>query len=137
MKAKPIIHERTPDLFRSELSSIIDLKHELCLLAKQINWNFLDKEFEKLFPSRKGCPAIPTRLIVGLFFLKATYKTSDENMPRRWIENPYWQYFCVEQYMRHKFPIHPSSFSKWRKRLKAVYLEKLIFSQVRLFIIFF
>ena len=126
MKAKPKIHDRTPDMFRSELTSILDLRHELCLLAEQINWDYLDEEFGKLFPSTKGCPAIPTRLIAGLFFLKATYKTSDEDMPKRWVENPYWQYFCGEQYMQHKFPIDPSSLSKWRKRLKEVDLEKLL-----------
>lgn len=126
MKAKPIIHDQTPDLFRSELTSILDLQHELCLLAEQINWEYLDEEFGKLFPSSVGCPAIPTRLIVGLFFLKATYKTSDEDIPKRWIENPYWQYFCGEQYMQHEFPIDPSSLSKWRKRLKEVDPEKLL-----------
>ena len=126
MKAKPIMYEKTPDLFRSELTSILDLRHELCLLAEQINWEHLDEEFGKLFPSSTGCPAIATRLIVGLFFLKATYKVSDENIPRCWIENPYWQYFCGKQYMQHEFPIDPSSLSKWRKRLKEVDLEKLL-----------
>jgi IS5 family transposase len=47
-------------------------------------------------------------------------------MPNCWIENPYWQYFCGEQYMQHKFPIDPSSLSKWRKRLREVDLEKLL-----------
>ena len=126
MKAKPIVHDKTPDMFRSELTSILNLRHELCFLAEQINWKNLDEEFGKLFPSPRGCPAIPTRLIVGLFFLKATHKVSDENIPNRWIENPYWQYFCGEQYMQHKFPIDPSSLSKWRKRLKEVDLEKLL-----------
>lgn len=126
MKAKPKIHDKTPDMFRSELKSILDLRHELCLLAGQINWSHLDEECGKLFPSEKGCPATPTRLIVGLFFLKATYKISDEDVPKRWVENPYWQYFCGEQYMQHKFPIDPSSLSKWRKRLKEVDLEKLL-----------
>jgi len=126
MKAKPIIQDPTADLFRSELNSILNLRHELCLLAKQISWEYLDEEFGKLFPSPVGCPAIPTRLIVGLFFLKAMYKTSDEDIPKRWVENPYWQYFCGEQYMQHKFPIDPSSLSKWRKRLKEVDLEKLL-----------
>ncbi len=126
MKAKLKIIDKTPDLFRSELKSILNLRHELCLLAEQINWGYLDSEFAKLFPSHTGCPATPTRLIVGMFYLKAAYKVSDEDLPRKWIENPYWQYFCGEQYMCHKLPIDASSLSKWRKRLKEVDLEKLL-----------
>jgi transposase, IS5 family len=126
MKAKPIIHDQTLDMFRSELESILNLQHELCKLAKQIDWNYLDNEFGKIFPSQTGCPAIATRLIVGMFFLKAIYKLSDEEAVARWVENPYWQYFCGEQYLQHKFPMSPTSFSKWRKRLKEVDLEKLL-----------
>lgn len=126
MRSKVIIQDRTPDLFRSELNSILDLRHELCQLSKHINWEGLDEEFSKLFPSKVGCPATPTRLIVGLFFLKATYKVSDEDLPKRWVENPYWQYLCGEQYMQHKFPLDSSSMSKWRKRLKKFNLEKLL-----------
>lgn len=126
MKAKPLIHDKTGDMYRSELKSILNLKHELCLLSAQINWEDLDKILGKLFPSKTGCPAIPTRLIVGLFFLKATYKVSDEEIPKRWVENPYWQYFCGEQYLQHQFPIDSSSLSRWRKRLKGVDLERLL-----------
>ncbi len=126
MKAKPQKQEYEEDLFRSELSSILDLRHELCQLSEQINWYDLDIEISKLFPSKTGCPALPTRLIMGLFFLKATYKVSDEDLPRKWVENPYWQYFCGEKYFQHKFPIDPSSMSKWRKRLKDSECERLL-----------
>ena len=60
MKAKPKIFDKTSDMFRSELNSILDLRHELCQLSKQIDWDFLDAEFGKLFPSEKGCPATAT-----------------------------------------------------------------------------
>ena len=63
---------------------------------------------------------------MGLFFLKATYKVSDKDLPQRWVENPYWQYFCGEQYLQHNFPIDPSSMSKWRKRLKDSDCERLL-----------
>lgn len=36
---------------------------------------------------------------------------------RRWVENPYWQFFCGEEYFRHDLPIDPSSLSRWRKRI--------------------
>ena len=118
MKAKPKIHDKTSDMFRSELKSILDLRHELCQLSKEIDWEYLDEELGKLFPSEKGCPATPTRLIVGLFYLKAMYKVSDEDIPRRWAENPYWQYL-------HKFM---PGFAKVYGSLLQVNLDLRFFS---------
>ena len=125
MQARPIKHDVTSDLFRSELKSIINLGHELIQLSDLINWEELEKEFGKFFPSPCGKEATPTRLIVGLFYLKAAYKISDEDLPQRWVENPYWQYFCGEQYLQHQFPTDRTTISKWRKRLKETDVEKL------------
>ncbi|MBS4166255.1 hypothetical protein NEOC65_001340 [Neochlamydia sp. AcF65] len=27
----------------------------------------------------------------------------------RWVENPYWQYFCGHELWHHALPIHPTS----------------------------
>jgi IS5 family transposase len=126
MKSKPKIHESTPDMFRAQLKQILNLDHELCRLAEQVDWERLDEIFSGLFPSTKGKPATPTRLIIGLFFLKSINKVSDEELPRKWVENPYWQYFCGEQYLQHKEPIDATTMSKWRKRLKESGCEKLL-----------
>ena len=42
---------------------------------------------------REGRPGKPTRLMVGLHYLKHTYNLSDEEVVSQWLENPYWQYF--------------------------------------------
>jgi IS5 family transposase len=126
MKSKGLRHENTGDLFRSELSNMLNLRHELCQLSELVNWDALDETFGEFFPSETGCPATPTRLIVGLFFLKATFNLSDESLVDRWVENPYWQYFCGEKYLQHDLPINPSSMSRWRQRLKASGAEKLL-----------
>lgn len=126
MKAKPQVHEISPDLFRSQLTSILNLRHELCRMAELIDWSKFDEEFSRFFPSSTGCPATATRLIVGLFYLKHAFKLSDEELIARWIENPYWQYFCGEQYLQHQFPVHPSCLSKWRKRLEEAGAEMLL-----------
>jgi hypothetical protein len=52
--------------------------------------------------------AHPIRLMVGLQLLKHTCNVSDEEVVATWVENPYWQYFCGEQYLRHDLPIDPS-----------------------------
>src|SRR5690349_9891276 len=100
MKSKPLEVNPTADMFRSELTSIINLRHELCRMAELIDWERFEKEFSEFFPSHTGNPAKRSRLVVGLFYLKHAYKLSDEELILRWIENPYWQYFCGEIYLQ-------------------------------------
>jgi IS5 family transposase len=35
----------------------------------------------------------------------------------RLVENPYWQYFCGEEYFRHSMPINPSMMTRFRDRI--------------------
>jgi hypothetical protein len=85
------------DLFRSRLEQIIDLEHALVRLAKAIDWCFLEAKFGAAYSDRPGHPPLPTRLMAGLAILKHTYDLSDEALCERWVENPYFQYFCGEE----------------------------------------
>jgi IS5 family transposase len=38
--------------------------------------------------------------MAGLAILKHTYDLSDEALCDRWVENPYFQYFCGEEFSR-------------------------------------
>jgi transposase, IS5 family len=38
-------------------------------------------------------------------------------MVATWVENPYWQYFCGEQYFCHDMPIDPSLMTGFRHRI--------------------
>ena len=74
-----------------------------------------------------GRPGVNTRLMVGLLYLKHAYDESDESVAARWVENPYWPFFCGLCYMPHALPIDdPSSPRRWRKRVGAERLEKLL-----------
>lgn len=42
------------------------------------------------------------------------------------MENPYYQYFCGEQYFRHKLPLDRSSMTRWRGRIGPEKLELLL-----------
>jgi IS5 family transposase len=88
----------------------------LVSLSHQINWPGFEKEFGETFLD-EGRPAINTRLMVSLHYLKYTYDLSDEEVVARWSENPYWQYFSGRQYFEHGLPIDPSSMTRWRKRI--------------------
>ena len=91
MKPKEPAKRPQNDLFRMELENLIDRRHELVRLSEAIDWEGIVSEFGTLYVDRKGRPGIPTRLMAGLLYLKATFKLSDEDVVRRWVENPYWR----------------------------------------------
>ncbi|NMX24560.1 IS5 family transposase, partial [Dissulfurirhabdus thermomarina] len=114
------------DLFRPELAKMIDHRHGLVKLANVVDWDRLDELFGKEYCPDNGRPAISTRLMVSLQYLKYTYNLSDDDVVAGWVENPYWQYLSGMQYFEHEAPIHPSSMSRWRKRIGEAGAEQLL-----------
>ena len=114
------------DLFRVELAQIIAPKHRLVKLSKVVDWERLEVLFGSTYCPDNGRPAISTRLMVALHYLKYTYNLSDNDVVEGWIENPYWQYFSGMKWFEHKMPIHPSSMSRWRKRIGDAGAEQLL-----------
>jgi Transposase domain (DUF772)/DDE superfamily endonuclease len=114
------------DLFRARLDQIIDLNHELAKLARAIDWRFLEERFGAVYTDRPGRPPLPTRLMAGLAILKHTFNLSDEVVCARWVENPYYQYFCGEEFFRHALPLDRSSITRWRNRMGEERLEALL-----------
>jgi len=115
------------DLFRSRLDQLLDNKHPLFKLANSINWEYFEEEFGLFYVENKGRPGKPIRLLVGLHYLKHTYNESDESVVERFLENPYWQYFCGFEYFQHEFPLDPTSLVKWRNRIGEDGMEKLFY----------
>ncbi|MBS4164960.1 hypothetical protein NEOC65_000636 [Neochlamydia sp. AcF65] len=113
-------------LFKFRFSNELNQNHPLVQLSKLIEWKQLEEEFDKLFVENVGQPAKPVRLVVGLFILQHMYGISDENVVHRWVENPYWQYFCGYDHFKHELPIHPTSLIKWRDRLGEAGLSKVL-----------
>lgn len=95
-------------------------------LAQQIEREFFEREYGALYVSDVGRPGIPTRVLVGLHYLKHAYGESDESVVARWVENPYWQYFCGYEYLQHEVPCHPTALVKWRQRLESDGIEKML-----------
>src|SRR6056297_1977128 len=116
MKPKSRASEQD-DLLRPRLTDMIDMRHELVKLAALIDWEFFEREWARLFPSHRGRPGTPTRLVAGLLYLQHTYRLSDEAVVARWVENPYYQHFCGETFFQHRPPIDPSCLTRWRQRI--------------------
>ena len=118
--------DRQKDLLRPALDQIIDLSHPLVRLAGEIDWGFLNGRFSSVCQPGPGQPGLPTRLVAGLFILKHMHNLSDEVLCARWIENPYYQYFCGELSFCHQLPFDRSSITRWRQRLGEEQLVALI-----------
>ena len=114
------------DLFRSRLDQIIDMNHALVKLARTIDWRFLEAKFGAVYTDKPGQPPLPTRLMAGLAILKHTYDLSDEALCDRWVENPYFQYFCGEEFFQHALVFDRSSLTRWRQRMGQEKLKALL-----------
>lgn len=119
------------DLFRSRLSSIINMNHELVRLSCELDWDWLEKELAPFYTDW-GRPSVPVRKIAGLLLLKQMYNESDESVIDRWIENPYWQYFTGETYFQTEKPFDPTDFVQFRKRVGEAGMEKVLGLSIKL-----
>ncbi len=128
MQAKA--RDRQGELYSVQLDFLCNETHPLFRLSQVIEWPEFDQAFGQLYSEGQGRPAKPTRLMVGLHYLKHAFDLSDEEVVAQWVENPYWQYFCGEEYFCHEFSIDPSLMTKWRNRLKSAGLEKLLESTI-------
>jgi transposase, IS5 family len=61
--------------------------------------------------------------MAGIAILKHMHDLSDEVLCERWIENPYYQLFCGEEFFQHKLTFDRSSMTRWRQRMGE---EKLV-----------
>ena len=61
--------------------------------------------------------------MAGLAILKHMRDFSDETLCDRWLQNPYYQLFCGEEFFQHELPFDRSSMTRWRQRMGE---EKLV-----------
>jgi IS5 family transposase len=126
MKPKATVHQAQRELFRTELEGLVDAGHALVKLGRQMNWAVFDEQLGQTYDPSTGAPGVSTRLMVALHYLKYRYDLSDDVVLAQWVENPYWQHFSGRQFFEHELPIHPSSMSRWRKRLGEAGAEAML-----------
>ena len=114
------------DLLRSRLDQIIDLNHPLVALAGKVDWAFLERTFGEAYTDGPGQPPLPTRLMAGLTILKYTHDLSDEVLCERWVENPYYQFLCGEEFFQHKLVLDRSSLTPARQRMGEEKIKALL-----------
>lgn len=119
------------ELFKIELIRILDMRHPMVVLAQNIDWAGFEKSFASMWHDSEGRPALSTRLMVALHYLKYTFDLSDEAVVEGWLQNPYWQYLSGMRYFEHEVPLDPSSMSRWRGRAGRSGLEELLQQTIR------
>lgn len=118
-------NELQKHLFLPNLTDFINLEHQLCLMARKIDWQQFETDLAPLYAS-VGTPAKPIRLMVGLLILKQIYNLGDETVMAQWVSNPYFQYFCGEVVFQWKFPCDPSDLVHFRHRIGVEGVEKIL-----------
>jgi len=114
------------DLLQARLDQILDMNHALVKLAWSIDWRFLEERLGEVYDDDPGRPPLPTRLMAGLAILKSMHNLSDESLCERWLENPYYQLFCGEEFFQHRLPFDRSSMTRWRRRMGEERLMALL-----------
>jgi IS5 family transposase len=107
------------------LKDLLTSSHPLYRLAEVVNWSQFERQFGQFY-AEMGRPALATRLLVGLHYLKSLYKVSAEVVVASGVENPYWQYFCGAEYFVHAFPCDPTRLVKWRQRVGVEGSEQML-----------
>ena len=108
------------------LESFINMKDELVILGNVIDWEHFCRKFGASFHESQGRPGLPTRLMVGLTYLKYLHNLSDEKVIKQFLQNPYWQYFCGFIYFQKEAPLEGSSLTRFRERLGEEGAEELL-----------
>ena len=125
MKPKILAPGQT-DLLQPRLEDFLNMSHPIVQLADLIDSEAVERDYADHFPSHTGRPATRARLAVGLLLLQHTYKLSDVSVLTQWLQNPYFQFFCGEEFIQHHLPVDPSSLSRWRKTLGRPGVSRLL-----------
>lgn len=126
MRPPTDLEPASDDASKVRLALLVSHDHPLYRLAEAIDWERFEAELGPLYAEATGRPGLPTRLMVGLHYLKYLFAESDESVVEKWVENPYWQLFCGRTFFEHELPCHPTSLVKWRHRLGSAGVEKLL-----------
>ncbi len=94
-------------------------------LAELLPWEKLDAEYGKYFAAGSGRPAKDSRLVCGLLVVKSLKAVSDEDVVAEFMESPYLQAFCGQEYFALEDVINPGILSERRKRLGPEFLALL------------
>jgi IS5 family transposase len=146
----------TDDFFRARLDTMIDLRHPLAVLTRQLPWDRIELALAPKFThqdrpakaavvadllgehavefgggiSNAGRPRLSIRLMASLLYLKNAFNLSDEELVQRWSENVVWQFFSGMDYYEPRLPCDATQIGRFRRAIGEEGLEHLLKSMI-------
>jgi IS5 family transposase len=146
----------TDDFFRARLDTMIDLRHPLAVLARQLPWDRIEQALAPTFAhqdrpakaevvadllgertlefgggvSNAGRPRLSIRLLASLLYLKNAFNLSDEELVQRWSEKVVWQFFSGMDYYEPRLPCDATQIGRFRRAIGEEGLEQLLKSTI-------
>ena len=116
-----------PSLFGKlfHLGDKLDASNRWLKLAEALPWEKIDAAYGRYFSASYGRPAKDSRLACGLLAVKQLKNISDEDAVAEFMESPYIQAFCGQEYFALEDVVNPGMLSERRKRLGPEFLEFL------------
>jgi len=124
MKNRPAPSHQSSFLL-PDLSSQLDERHQLCRLARRLDWRQFEEAFGALY-SEEDRPALPIRRMVGLLILKQLMNLSDEGVVEFWTLSGYAQFFCGETQLQWGAPCEASELVHFRHRIGPQGAERIL-----------
>jgi IS5 family transposase len=123
----PADPEQAPDdASKVRPALLVSHGHPPYRLAEAVDRTRFEVELGPLYAEAVGGPGLPTRLMVGLHYLKYLFDESGESVVEKWVGNPCRQFFRGRTYFEHGLPCHPTSLARRRRRLGAGGVEELL-----------
>lgn len=95
------------------------------VLAHRIDWDFIEKRYKELFPSKKGRPAINSRMGLAALIIQMKEKCSDRELERKIVECPYYQYFMGLKKFQSEPPLRHGVLPELRKRFSMEFVAEI------------
>lgn len=109
----------------------MNLKHPLCRLSREINWQVFEQSFARYYSTKMGKPSKPIRLMVSILILKQLRNLSDESVVEQWAENVYYQYFSGMLQFTNQRPCVATELVEFRKRIGTAGVELIFKESIR------
>ena len=107
------------------LGSRLDYGNRWLELAGAVAWDKLDEAYGRHFSAGYGRPAADSRLVCGLLIIKRAKGLSDEETVQEFMESPYLQAFCGQEYFTIEDVVNPGILSERRGRLGKDFFDFL------------
>ena len=102
----------------------LDKNNEWIHLSTRIDWDRLEEDYAKNFPSHTGRPAKPLRMALGALIIQKRMNLSDRALVKEIAQNPYLQYFIGLNNFQITCPFRSTSLVEFRKRFDVDFLRR-------------